>query len=125
MTADELKSKFTDCARQTLNESATKRVLDDLDRLETLKGIRPLSQLSWGESFAGVTESLLGLSDNRHRQKSIFTCLGSKKFADCPQWLDVITDDLENRQQRDRHQRSRHAPKPSPKDKPQEDDDGF
>src|SRR5262249_42114592 len=55
--------------------------------------------------------------------KSIFTCLGSKKFADCPQWLDVITDDLENRQQRDRHQRSRHAPKPSPKDKPQEDDD--
>jgi len=70
MTADELKSKFTDCARQTLNESATKRVLDDLDRLETLKGIRPLSQLSWGESFAGVTESLLGLSDNRHRQKA-------------------------------------------------------
>jgi 2-methylcitrate dehydratase PrpD len=48
MTADELKAKFTDCARQTLNESATKRVLDDLDRLETLKDIRPLCQLLMG-----------------------------------------------------------------------------
>ena len=48
MTADELKGKFTDCARQTLSESATKRVLDDLDRLETLKDIRPLCQLLLG-----------------------------------------------------------------------------
>jgi 2-methylcitrate dehydratase PrpD len=48
LTAEELKAKFTDCARQTLNESATKRVLDDLDRLETLKDIRPLCQLLMG-----------------------------------------------------------------------------
>jgi 2-methylcitrate dehydratase PrpD len=48
LTADELKGKFTDCARQTLNESATNRVLDDLDRLETLKDIRPLCQLLLG-----------------------------------------------------------------------------
>ena len=48
MTADELKGKFTDCARQTLSESATKQVLDDLDRLETLKDIRPLCQLLLG-----------------------------------------------------------------------------
>ena len=48
LTADELKAKFTDCARQALSESATKRVLDDLDRLETLKDIRPLCQLLLG-----------------------------------------------------------------------------
>jgi 2-methylcitrate dehydratase PrpD len=48
LTAEELKAKFTDCARQTLNESATKRVLDDLDRLETLNDIRPLCQLLLG-----------------------------------------------------------------------------
>ncbi len=45
MTADELKGKFTDCARQTLSDGATQRVLDDLNRLETLKDIRPLCQL--------------------------------------------------------------------------------
>jgi 2-methylcitrate dehydratase PrpD len=48
MTADELKGKFTDCARQTLSESATKRVLDDLNQLEALKDIRPLCQLLLG-----------------------------------------------------------------------------
>jgi 2-methylcitrate dehydratase PrpD len=48
MTAEELKSKFSDCARQTLSESATQRVMDDLDRLETLKDIRPLCQLLMG-----------------------------------------------------------------------------
>jgi hypothetical protein len=48
MTADELKGKFTDCARQTLSESAAKRVLDDLNQLETLKDIRPLCQLLLG-----------------------------------------------------------------------------
>jgi 2-methylcitrate dehydratase PrpD len=48
MTADELKAKFTDCARQTLSEGLTKRVLDDLNRLEILKDIRPLCQLMMG-----------------------------------------------------------------------------
>jgi hypothetical protein len=48
MTAEELKAKFTDCARQTLSENATQRVLDDLNQLETLKDIRPLCQLLMG-----------------------------------------------------------------------------
>lgn len=48
MTADELKAKFTDCARQTLSESSTARALDDLNQLETLKDIRPLCQLLMG-----------------------------------------------------------------------------
>jgi 2-methylcitrate dehydratase PrpD len=48
MTADELKSKFTDCARQTLSETSTQRVLNDLDRLETVKDIRPLCELLMG-----------------------------------------------------------------------------
>jgi hypothetical protein len=48
MTAEELKAKFTDCARQTLSENATQRVLDDLSQLETLKDIRPLCQLLMG-----------------------------------------------------------------------------
>ena len=48
MTADELKGKFTDCARQTLSESSTQRVSDYLDQLETLKDIRPLCQLLMG-----------------------------------------------------------------------------
>jgi hypothetical protein len=48
MTTEELKSKFTDCARQALSESAAQRVLDDLNRLETLTDIRPLCQLLMG-----------------------------------------------------------------------------
>jgi len=48
MTAEEIGAKFTDCARQTLNESSTQRVLDYLDQLETLKDIRPLCQLLMG-----------------------------------------------------------------------------
>jgi 2-methylcitrate dehydratase PrpD len=48
MTADELKTKFTDCARQTLSEASTQRALDDLNRLETLPDIRPLCQLLRG-----------------------------------------------------------------------------
>ena len=48
LTADELKAKFTDCARQTLSEGSTQRALDDLNQLETLKDIRPLCQLLMG-----------------------------------------------------------------------------
>jgi 2-methylcitrate dehydratase PrpD len=48
LTADELKGKFTDCARQTLSESSTQRVSDYLDQLDTLKDIRPLCQLLMG-----------------------------------------------------------------------------
>jgi 2-methylcitrate dehydratase PrpD len=48
MTADELKTKFTDCARQTLSEASTQRALDDLNRVETLPDIRPLCQLLRG-----------------------------------------------------------------------------
>ena len=48
LTADELKAKFTDCARQTLSDGSTQRVLDDLNRLETVGDIRPLCQLLMG-----------------------------------------------------------------------------
>jgi 2-methylcitrate dehydratase PrpD len=48
MTADEIKTKFTDCARQTLSESSMQRVSEYLDQLETLKDIRPLCQLLMG-----------------------------------------------------------------------------
>ena len=48
LTASELETKFTDCARQTLSEASTQRALDDLNRLETLPDIRPLSQLLRG-----------------------------------------------------------------------------
>jgi 2-methylcitrate dehydratase PrpD len=48
LTASELETKFTDCARQTLSEASTQRALDDLNRLETLHDIRPLSQLLRG-----------------------------------------------------------------------------
>jgi 2-methylcitrate dehydratase PrpD len=45
MTADELKAKFTGCARQTLSETSTERAWEDLNRLETLNDIRPLCGL--------------------------------------------------------------------------------
>jgi 2-methylcitrate dehydratase PrpD len=48
MTADELKAKFTDCARQTLSEGATQQVLDNLNKLESLQDIRPLCQVMMG-----------------------------------------------------------------------------
>ncbi len=48
MTADELKRKFTDCARQTLSESSTAHALEYLEQLDTVKDIRPLCQLLLG-----------------------------------------------------------------------------
>ena len=42
MTEDELRAKFTECARQTLSESAATRVLEFIERLATVDNIRPL-----------------------------------------------------------------------------------
>jgi 2-methylcitrate dehydratase PrpD len=48
MTDDELRGKFTECARQVLDESSTRRTLETLESLETLEDIRPLCQLLLG-----------------------------------------------------------------------------
>ncbi|MEX0805627.1 MAG: MmgE/PrpD family protein [Candidatus Binatia bacterium] len=45
MTTEELKAKFTECARQALDESSTRRALETIERLETLQDIRPLCKL--------------------------------------------------------------------------------
>jgi len=48
MTPGELKGKFIECARQALNDGATMRALDFIERLETVDNIRPLCQLLTG-----------------------------------------------------------------------------
>ena len=45
MTDDELKAKFMECAREAINASTAERVLDSVQRLETLGNIRPLCEL--------------------------------------------------------------------------------
>jgi 2-methylcitrate dehydratase PrpD len=48
MTEDELRGKFTECARQALDERSTRRALETIESLETLEDIRPLCQLLMG-----------------------------------------------------------------------------
>jgi 2-methylcitrate dehydratase PrpD len=48
LTDDELRGKFTECARQVLDEGATERALASIHGLETLEDIRPLCQLLMG-----------------------------------------------------------------------------
>ena len=48
MTADEVKAKFTECARQTISENSTKRALEYVEHLEKLDDIRPLCELLMG-----------------------------------------------------------------------------
>jgi 2-methylcitrate dehydratase PrpD len=50
MTPDELEAKFTECARQRITDSSAQRVMDYVERLETLANIRPLCQLLMGEN---------------------------------------------------------------------------
>jgi 2-methylcitrate dehydratase PrpD len=45
MSADERRAKFVECARQTLSQSSTEQVLENLHRLETLPDIKPLCKL--------------------------------------------------------------------------------
>jgi 2-methylcitrate dehydratase PrpD len=45
MTADERKEKFTQCARQALDESSSRRALETIESLERLENITPLCQL--------------------------------------------------------------------------------
>jgi 2-methylcitrate dehydratase PrpD len=49
MTPEELKAKFTECARRTISESSAQRVADYAERLEAMDDIRPLCQLLMGE----------------------------------------------------------------------------
>jgi 2-methylcitrate dehydratase PrpD len=48
MTDDELRGKFTECARQVLDDSGTERALENIHHLETLEDVRPLCQLLMG-----------------------------------------------------------------------------
>ena len=48
MTAEELRSKFIDCARRAISEEAATQVMSYVERLETLEDIRPLCQLLKG-----------------------------------------------------------------------------
>jgi 2-methylcitrate dehydratase PrpD len=48
MTLDEMRSKFTDCARQTLDRESTERAREYIERLETLSDIRPLCEILRG-----------------------------------------------------------------------------
>jgi 2-methylcitrate dehydratase PrpD len=48
MTLEELRGKFTDCARQVLDRDATGRALESIESLETLSDIRPLCRLLMG-----------------------------------------------------------------------------
>jgi 2-methylcitrate dehydratase PrpD len=45
MTAEELKTKFTECARQAISEGSAQQVMECVERLETLEDIRPLCEL--------------------------------------------------------------------------------
>jgi len=48
LTQDELRAKFTECARETVSPSAAERILDFIERLETLENIRPMCELLAG-----------------------------------------------------------------------------
>jgi 2-methylcitrate dehydratase PrpD len=48
MTLEELRGKFTDCARQALDRDTTERARESIERLETLNDIRPLCRLLVG-----------------------------------------------------------------------------
>jgi 2-methylcitrate dehydratase PrpD len=48
MTPEELKAKFTECARRAISDSSVQRVADYVERLETLDDIRPICRLLMG-----------------------------------------------------------------------------
>jgi 2-methylcitrate dehydratase PrpD len=48
MNEEELRGKFTDCARLTLDRDATERAREYIEGLETMSDIRPLCQLLRG-----------------------------------------------------------------------------
>ena len=45
MTEDELRGKFTECAREAIDASSAARALDNIERLETVADIRPLCEI--------------------------------------------------------------------------------
>jgi 2-methylcitrate dehydratase PrpD len=48
MSVEELRGKFTDCARQVLDRDATERALQSIESLESVSDIRPLCRLLMG-----------------------------------------------------------------------------
>ena len=45
MTEDELRGKFTECAREALDASSAARALDTIEKLETVADVRPLCEI--------------------------------------------------------------------------------
>ena len=45
MTEDELRGKFTECAREALDASSAARALDTIEKLETIADVRPLCEI--------------------------------------------------------------------------------
>ena len=45
MTEDELRGKFTECAREALDAGSAGRALDTIEKLETVADIRPLCEI--------------------------------------------------------------------------------
>jgi len=48
MSEEELRGKFTECARQTLDASAAARALDYIEKLDAVEDIRPLCAILRG-----------------------------------------------------------------------------
>ena len=48
MSEEELRGKFTECARQTLDASAAARALDYIENLDAVEDIRPLCAILRG-----------------------------------------------------------------------------
>lgn len=51
MTAEEIETKFSDCAGRVLSKSSTRRTLKNIQNLETLQDIRPLCKLLMGKKM--------------------------------------------------------------------------
>lgn len=48
MTEEELRGKFIECARETVSAATTQQLLDSIERLETLAGIKPVCEMLKG-----------------------------------------------------------------------------
>ena len=48
MTEDELRGKFTECAREVMSDSSAQQVLENIERLETLDSVKPLCEMLRG-----------------------------------------------------------------------------
>lgn len=49
MTEEELRGKFTECALETVSDSAAQKILEAIERLETLPSIKPVCEMLRGQ----------------------------------------------------------------------------